>query len=280
MTEPTAAHREDERHDDAPLQADDPLDELDFDRAELEDEDDLEDDGAAEADQAAGAFCTACGAEMWDAYYDVDGTVACEACVRVLRYGPPGSSAGGRAARAIALGGIAAILSGLVWYGIAALTGLEIGLIAIAVGLAVGFAVRIGSGHMGGWFYQGVAMTLTYLAIVGTYVPDLMDMMRNPPPEGEEVSVLGGPATAHAQPAESSAPAAPVGDEEAMEPLPTPILFVLACMLSLFAPILAGFENIIGLAIIAFALWEAWKVNKRPYKQISGPFALGAPADG
>ena len=28
-------------------------------------------------------------------------------------------------------------------------------------------------------------------------------------------------------------------------------------------PFLAGAENIIGLLIIAFALWEAWKFNAR-----------------
>jgi hypothetical protein len=43
------------------------------------------------------------------------------------------------------------------------------------------------------------------------------------------------------------------------------------------APFLGGFENIIGILIIGFALWEAWKMNRRVPMQIQGPFRL-APA--
>jgi hypothetical protein len=40
------------------------------------------------------------------------------------------------------------------------------------------------------------------------------------------------------------------------------------------APFLAGFENIIGLVIIAFGLYQAWKMNKRNPVVITGPFKL------
>jgi hypothetical protein len=33
-------------------------------------------------------------------------------------------------------------------------------------------------------------------------------------------------------------------------------------------------ENLIGLMIIGFALFEAWKMNKRTPVEFSGPFAL------
>jgi hypothetical protein len=53
-------------------------------------------------------------------------------------------------------------------------------------------------------------------------------------------------------------------------------------VLALFAvaaalPFLAGFENILGLLIIAFGLWEAWKLNKRQELEILGPLTIGAP---
>jgi Sec-independent protein secretion pathway component TatC len=61
--------------------------------------------------------------------------------------------------------------------------------------------------------------------------------------------------------------------------------FVLAILiifgLAFASPFLAGFENIMGLIIIAIALYEAWKLNKRV--PVSGPFrmataqAAGAP---
>jgi len=40
------------------------------------------------------------------------------------------------------------------------------------------------------------------------------------------------------------------------------------------ASFLAGASNIIGLAIIAFGLWEAWKVNRRMDVEITGPFSV------
>ena len=48
-------------------------------------------------------------------------------------------------------------------------------------------------------------------------------------------------------------------------------------LLLLASPFLAGFQNVIGLLIIGFALWEAWKANRRVPLAIAGPFAL-APA--
>ena len=39
----------------------------------------------------------------------------------------------------------------------------------------VGKSVFIGSRHRGGAFYQLLAMGLTYLAIVSTYVPFILD---------------------------------------------------------------------------------------------------------
>ena len=43
---------------------------------------------------------------------------------------------------------------------------------------------------------------------------------------------------------------------------------------SLAAPFLVGAQNIIGLLIIGFALFEAWKINKRVPVRIAGPFQL------
>src|SRR5206468_726575 len=44
-------------------------------------------------------------------------------------------------------------------------------LIAILVGFFVGKAVSWGSYRRGGWKYQTLAMVLTYLSIVASYVP-------------------------------------------------------------------------------------------------------------
>lgn len=41
-------------------------------------------------------------------------------------------------------------------------------------------------------------------------------------------------------------------------------------------PFLAGVKNLLGLLIIGFGLWEAWKLNRRTDLSISGPFQVGA----
>src|SRR5439155_3866977 len=48
---------------------------------------------------------------------------------------------------------------------------MELGIVAIGVGLLVGIAVRKGSGGRGGRKFQALAMVLTYLSITASYVP-------------------------------------------------------------------------------------------------------------
>ncbi len=48
------------------------------------------------------------------------------------------------------------------------------------------------------------------------------------------------------------------------------ILVVFLMGLSLAAPFLGGVQNVIGLLIIGFALWEAWKINRRKPLPITG----------
>ena len=40
------------------------------------------------------------------------------------------------------------------------------------------------------------------------------------------------------------------------------------------APFLSGFQNVIGIVIIAIGVYEAWKLNKRVPLVISGPHAI------
>jgi hypothetical protein len=68
----------------------------------------------------------------------------------------------------LGLGFGAAVLGAGIYFGIAALTGYEFGLVAIVVGVLVGSAVRKGSNGRGGWRYQLLAKFLTYTAVVVT----------------------------------------------------------------------------------------------------------------
>jgi hypothetical protein len=55
------------------------------------------------------------------------------------------------------------------------------------------------------------------------------------------------------------------------------IFLVLVVVVAYVSPILDGFSSPIGLLIVGFALWEAWKINKRLKLEFNGPFRVGVP---
>ena len=54
-------------------------------------------------------------------------------------------------------------------------------------------------------------------------------------------------------------------------------LLIVVFKVSLVVPFLGGSKNAIGLLIIGFALWEAWKFNARRPLPITGPYYVGPP---
>jgi hypothetical protein len=100
--------------------------------------------------------------------------VVCKACADKLGALHSGGSPSRRFGLATVLGLVAGALGAGLYFGIAAVTGYEFGLVAIVVGFAVGYAVRVGSGGRGGLPYQLLAVIITYAAIVCTYVPAIV----------------------------------------------------------------------------------------------------------
>ena len=147
--------------------------ELQFDRVE----------GAAPA--AAAAACASCQRTIPDVYYEAAGKVFCAQCREAAQASLTGGSGMARLLKALALGAVAAAISAGVWYAIIKLTGYELGIVAIAVGIAVGMAVRLGSEGRGGWAYQLIAVLLTYVAIGTSYVPLVMEGMREAAARGK-----------------------------------------------------------------------------------------------
>src|SRR6266699_3019573 len=142
----------------------------------------------------------------------------------------------------------------------------------------LGYSVRKGTGaraagggrgrgnllrRRGGWRYQALAMSLTYSAIVVTYIPQIIKAVTE-----RRASVIN-----EGAPTADSVRAAPkqVGVGGAL--LGLGALFLLAAAL----PILAGIGNIIGLFIIGIALYEAWRLNKAIPLRITGPYQVSAP---
>lgn len=263
----------------------DSSDELRFDRV----------DPTEDESSAAGPSCQFCATPLLAEYYEVNGAMACESCSEQARtVATPRGSRVARVGRAFLAGGAAAVLGALVWYGIGRLTGYELGLIAIVIGWMVGKAVHWGSGHRGGWRYQVIAMLLTYLAIVSTTIPQIVESFAEMDAEMAEIDASEPASTDADQTDVARADAAdsttPDGDVLAVDPGDTRVslhevgiggaiggflaatVFLVAFAMAL--PFLAGFENIMGLIIIGIGLFEAWRQNRLVRLEVAGPFSL------
>jgi len=192
----------------------------------------------AEYAENAPERCAACGRALGGSYYEVGGRVCCGDCrerIVAALAGRPGAAGFLRAAAA----GLGAATAGsAISFAVRAATGYQFGLISILVGFMVGKAVHWGCGGRGGWPYQSLAVLLTYLAIVSTYVPPILDAIQQ----------------------QQAVPAAGYA----------PVLWLAAQV-----PFTGG-VGILGLIIIAIGLYEAWKLNRRPHLPVSGPHALAS----
>jgi hypothetical protein len=245
-----------------------------------------------------GLTCAHCGVPIGDEYYTLGDAVHCPRChdgVQALLAKGPGLVG---CVRAFGFGAVAAAAGAALWAGVTVVTGYEIGIIAIAVGWAVGMAVRTGSGGVGGVPYQLLAIAFTYLAIVASYVPLILDTWESTPIEelmGEEpvasdaFAINEEAARAEGEPlieveviptdADLATGAGlPLDESPALEIDAGAVAaaFVLAFAL----PFMMGLENAIGLLIIGIALWEAWRQTRRTQVEAGGPFRIGSQTAG
>jgi hypothetical protein len=161
--------------------------------------------------------------------------VLCGDCAeRVKQYANGEGDAAANAFRAVAFGIGAAVAGGAIYGAIMAYSGFQVGLISIAVGYMVGKAVRVGSGGRGGTTCQWIAAALTYAAIAGAYAFDRYHFMSAPTPEDL-----------------------------------TQLIFSAYRL-----PFDRGVDNIFGIAIIAFGVWQAWQMNRGAKLEVTGPHPL------
>jgi len=252
-----------------------------------------------ESEAGTSSKCGRCERPLGQTYFVVDGTACCRVCRNEVATEGSGGSGPGRFARACLFGGAAGAVGAAIWYAIREATGYEIGLISILVGLMVGVGVRAGSRGRGGLLYQGLAVFIAYSAMVSTYIPPILTELRKmSEAEGEgtageagtgaaaeatgsapevpasaSADAKGGAATSGGEAGATTAGLAEVSAGEALFGLLLVSAFIVA--LAYAAPFLGGVENVMGIAIIGFGLWEAWRLNRRQTHEISGPFRVG-----
>jgi hypothetical protein len=222
---------------------------LQFDRAEFQ---------APQGEPAPGAVgprCNFCGQPV-QRYWAVGDKLACASChgqVRYLLDHGQGSSIE-RFLRAALLGTLAAIVGAVLWYVVIRIIKGQLGLVALAVGWLVGAAVRAGSYHRGGWVYQVLALLLTYCAVAGAQIPIL----------------------ARSEAYFDAHPQATTVDLEAVLPLePSGLNYLVGALRSPLEPFN---HSMIGMLIVAFGLYEAWRQNARREVPVTGPHDVGAGA--
>lgn len=236
--------------------------------------------------------CNACTAAIPDVYFEAGGKVVCAPCRDKIEAMFHQGSRLDRGIKAVLFGTIAAALGAILYYAIMRITGLNIGLVAVVVGLMVGGAVKAGSGNRGGRFYQLLAVFLTYSAIVGMFVPKMLDVFRKGPGQNAPAQVAdadGKPAPAPAPLEQAKLEAGKKDHAPAAQPAVQPaqalhkrpnlglVLLALGVLIGFTyaIPVLVAFQAPISGLIFGFALWEAWKINRRVRLAFNGPFRLG-----
>jgi hypothetical protein len=223
---------------------------------------------------SADRSCIACKQPIADDYYHAQGQVVCPLCAERIQTGqqrPPSISL----IRSALYGGAAAFAGFVIYALVAIVTGLEIGLIAILVGIMVGKAIRYASRGLGGRPQQVLAVALTYFAITTSYIPVVI----------YHVVKSGKTATAAKQavPADSSQQPA---QADPAQPRPTRSLGTLLLymvglvMAAPFVGLFTGsnvFGSLISLFIIYIGLQRAWALTGRTEIFITGPYKLSAP---
>ncbi len=234
---------------------------LQFDRVETG-----QPEGAAPPSE--GLACKACGTAIRTEYFSWNGAPLCERCKTTLEAAKNAANSWATFGRAVVFGIGATIAGAILYYGVIAITKLEIGLVAIAIGYMVGYSVRRGSRGWGGRRYQVLALLLTYYSVGLAYFPLAMQEGRKATEQERQAS------------APDSRPKA------APEPVTTPSrsgALAAAGVLLLFCfalPIVAVAGSLPSGLITAFIIFigmrQAWRMTAPPPIEVTGPYKLGA----
>jgi hypothetical protein len=216
----------------------------------------------------AGVSCAACARPLDTEYFDVNGKPVCDSCRAAVQRHTETPGGLGVFARAMLFGVGAAIAGAVLYYAVIAITEFEIGLVAIAIGYMVGYAVRAAAGGRGGRRFQVLAIVLTYWAVGLAYTPLVLRGVEEQKRQAEQPAVSR----------EDSLVTTVVANPS--EGLSFSVVAMTLVVLSFVLPVMAVLTSmpggLISGAIIAFGMLQAWRMTASPQLQISGPYRIGS----
>jgi hypothetical protein len=218
---------------------------------------------------SAGVACTLCQRAIPDEYFDVNGQSVCTSCRTQLVQMAETPRSWGVFAKAGLFGLGAAIAGAILYYAVIAITNFEIGIVAIAIGYMVGWAIHKGAGGRGGRRFQVLALVLTYWAVGLAYTPLTFQQIG----EAEKKEQAQ---TATREPAPALSEQGAEGESAVNIPLALGILFGFSLALPVLAVVSSLPGGLISGAIIAFGMHQAWRMTGVPQLQISGPYRIAA----
>jgi hypothetical protein len=243
----------------------------------------------SEAPNAGGLTCAICTTPLRTEYYHVAEQPACAACKDTARRENQKAETQRRhpgiLARSFGFGLVAAIAGAILYFAVIAITGWEIGLVAIVIGFMVGAAVRKGSGNAGGRRFQWLAVILTYFAVGLAYTPLAFKSFAeggSPTDVVADSTGTGGTTAANDTAAIATQPTNPAStaaqDTSASAPsmavalgftflfiFALPVMYVVGSMPS----------GLISAIIILVGMQQAWKMTAKADVPITGPYKLG-----
>jgi len=277
-------------------------DELQFDRVETGQP--LPDGDAANP----AVTCAVCQKPIDTEYYHINGKPVCESCRHVVSSAATTPRGAGPLLRAVLFGVGAAIAGAAIYYGVIALTGLEIGIVAILIGYMVGYSVRKAAAGRGGRRFQILAVALTYWSVGLAYTPlafkelskgsdgagDTTAVSRSDSSRADSVragvlqidSARSNPARGDSMPIDSARATTSAASDSLSTMPPGPRSFLLGLAIGLvfvFAlPIIAIVgsmpSGLISAFIIFIGLRQAWQMTATPKLEVSGPYRVGTRA--
>ena len=224
--------------------------------------------------------CSYCHRQLAGSYYRVSGRLACEPCAqRAEKLVPPDSN---RAySRAVLFGVVAAILGCIGYALFQIMTGIVLGYLAIGVGYLVGWAMRKGSGGLGGRRYQITAALLTYAAVAVAFVPIAMHDMR------DRREGVAQPATQQAQAEDAQAAQSKAATETGRPASAQPVGFggfLLSLVMLLGIGLVSPFfmlttsvgHGVLNLFIIYLGVRFAWQATTGTRVAVDGPYTMAS----